>query len=89
MGFPKDWEDNEEVFQYQGLQYISEIIYSKLISYHHNNLLVKHFEIDKIQELIIRKYFWLTFCHNIKTDIRGCDICLAYKALCYKFNRDL
>lgn len=67
--FPEDWKDVEGIFQYQGLLYIPKIFRFEMISCHHNNLFTKHFEIDKIQELVAKKYYWSTFYHNIKTYI--------------------
>lgn len=43
----KGWEDIEGIFQYQDFSYISEIIHSKWIDHHHNDLLVSYFGIDK------------------------------------------
>ena len=57
---PEGWEDIERVLQYKGFLYIPEIIQLELISRHHDNLLVGHFEIDKTRELIARKYYWPT-----------------------------
>lgn len=55
IGFSKGWKDNKGMLQYWDLPYISEIIFSELVSQHHNDLLAKHFEIDKTQELVVRK----------------------------------
>ncbi len=46
-GLPESWEAIEQVLHYQGLLYIPKVIYSELISRHHNNLLVGHFGIEK------------------------------------------
>lgn len=56
-GLSEGWKDVEEVLYPQNLSYISKIIYSKLIYYYYNNPLAGHFEIDKKQELITRKYY--------------------------------
>lgn len=45
-------ENIQEIFHYQKLLYIFKIIYSKLISMHYDDLLISHFGIDKIWELI-------------------------------------
>ena len=47
VGLPEDWEDVKGVLQYQRLPYVSEIIRSKVISRHHNDLLAGHFGIDR------------------------------------------
>ena len=47
----------KRVLHHQGLFYAPKIIQIKLISQHYNNLLVSHFDIEKIQELIAQKYY--------------------------------
>ena len=64
-------------------------MYFALISGHHHDLLIGHFEIDKTQELIARKYYWSILRYNVKICIKGCNICLASKASCYKPYGDL
>ena len=83
------WEDVKGVLQYHDLPYVSEIICSKVISRHHNDLFAGHFGIDKTRELGARKYYWSTLRHNIQTYVRGCDVCLSSKAIYYKPNRNL
>ncbi len=61
-----------------------KIVKIKLISRHHNDSLASHVGIDKTRELIAQKYYWLTFCRNIEAYIRGCNICLASKAIRHK-----
>ena len=55
---PEEWKDIERVLQYGGLPYIPEIIWLKLISWHHNDPLAGYFGIDKTRELIAKKYYW-------------------------------
>lgn len=71
------WDDIERVLHYQSLPYIPEIIRTKLISRHHNNLLAGHFGIEKIQEFVARTYYWPTLCYDVKDYVKGCDVCLA------------
>lgn len=68
----------------QSLLYILELIRSKLINHHHNNLLAGYFGIDKVQELITKKYYQLTFHYNIEIYIRRCNMCLVFKTIYYK-----
>lgn len=86
---PENGEDIKEVFQYQNLAYISEIIHFKVINYHHNDPVVRYFGIDKIQELVTKKYYWPILRHNIKTYVKKCNIYLASKAVCHKPYKDL
>ena len=88
-GPPEDWEDVEGVVQYRGLPYVPEIIRSEVISRHHDDPLAGHFGIDKTRELVARKYYWPTPCRDVKTYVRGCDVCLAFKAICHKPYGDL
>ena len=78
---PKRWKNIERVLQYGGLPYTSENIELELISQHHNNFLASHFGIDKTQKLITKKYYWPTLCRNVEAYVKGCDVCLAFKAV--------
>ena len=88
-GLPESWEDVEGVHQYQRRLYILEIIRSEVINCHHDDPLVGYFGIDKTRELVGRKYYWPSLQKNIENYVRGCAICLASKAVCYKPYRDL
>ena len=66
-----------------------KIVCSKLINKYHNDLLVSHFKIDKIWELISWMYYSSSLRKDVKTCMRGCDICLAPKTVRYKLYRDL
>ena len=56
-GLLEGWKNDEEVLQYRDLAYVPEIICSKMISYHYNNPLAKHFGINKTQKLVAKKYY--------------------------------
>ena len=77
------------MLQYQRLPYVLEIIRSKMINCHHNDLLAGHFGIDKTRELVGRKYYWPSLRKDVKDYVRGCDVCLASKAVRHKPYRDL
>ena len=85
----KSGKDNKEVLQYQDLPYVSKILRFKLINYYHNDLLIKNVKINKRQELFAKKYYRPTLYRNIQTYVRGCNLCLAFKALYHKPYRDL
>ena len=74
---------------HQGLLYVFKIIRTELISRYHDDLLASHFGIEKIRELVAKKYYWETLCHNIEVYIRGCDVYLASKVVKYKHYRNL
>ena len=88
-GLPEGWEEVEGVLQYQGLPYVPEIIRSKVISCHHNDLLAGHFGINKTKELVGRKYYWPSLRKDVEDYVRGCDVCLASKAVRHKPYGDL
>ena len=83
------WEDVEGVLRYQGLIYVLAIIRSEVISRHHNNPLVGHFSIDKTRKLVGQKYYWPSLRRDVESYIRGCDVCLASKAVCHQPHRNL
>ncbi len=88
-GLPEGWENIEQVLHYQGLPYVPKVIRSELISRHHNDPLAGQVGIEKSRKLIARKYYWLTLRHNVEAYVKGCDVCLASKAVCYKPYGDL
>ena len=79
-----NWKDSNRILYHQGLLYILEIIKTELISRHHDDPLAGHFGIEKTQELVARKYYWGTFCHDVEVYVRGFDVCLASKAVIHK-----
>ena len=85
----EDWKDVKKVLQYRRLPYVPEIIYFKVISHYHDDLLARYFGIDKIWELVSWKYYWLNLKKDVKVYIKGCDVCLTSKAVKYKPYRDL
>lgn len=78
------WEDFEEVLYYKNFLNVLEIIRTKSISYHHNNLLENYFGIKKPQKLVAKKYYLPTLKINIKFYIKDCNINLALKVVKYK-----
>ena len=84
VGVSEDWEDDEGVFQYQGLSYIPNIICSKIIIYHHNDSIAGHFGINKTRELISQKYYWPSLKKDVETYVRGCNVYLALKVVHHK-----
>ena len=83
------WEDSEGVLHHQGLPYVPELIRTELISRHHDDPLAGHFGIEKTLELVARKYYWETLRRNVENYVKGCDVCLASKAVRHKPYGDL
>ncbi len=89
QGLKDSCEDIDGLLHHQGLSYVFKIIRIELISRHHNNPLVGHFGVEKTGELVVRKYYWLTLQHDVEVYVKGCDICLASKAVRHKSCGDL
>ena len=83
------YEDVDGVLHHQGLPFVPEIIRTKLISRHHDDQLAGHFGIDKTRELIGRKYYWPSLRKDVEAYVKGCDVCLASKAVRHKPYGDL
>ncbi len=88
-GLSKGSEDIEEVPHYQYLPYVPKTIGSELIKRYYNDFLVGYFGIEKMQELIARKYYLLMLQKNIEAYVKGCNIYFPSKVVCYKPNGNL
>ena len=84
-----DYEEVDGVLHHQGLPFILEAIQIELISWHHNNSLAGHFDIDKTKELVGRKYYWPSLKKDVENYVRRYDVCLASKAIKHKLYGDL
>lgn len=56
----------ENAVQYYSLPYILKIIEIKLIKCHYKDLLANYFGINKIHKMVAKKYYWATFCKDMK-----------------------
>ena len=73
------YKEFNKIFHHQDLLFVSKAIWIELISRHHNNTLAGYFGIEKTCELLAQKYYWPTFCHNVKAYVKSCDVCLSSK----------
>ena len=85
----ESWEEIDGVLHHQGLPYVPELIRTELISRHHDDPLAGHFGIEKTRELVARKYYWETLRRDVENYVKGCDVCLASKAVRHKPYGDL
>ncbi len=69
------------MIEYNESLYVSEDLFVKeeLLKHHHDNLLTRHFDADKINELLDCKYYWKSMIKNVKEYINTCDICQRVK----------
>ena len=78
------YKEIDGVLHHQGLPFVPEVIRTELISRHHDDPLAGHFGIDKTRELIGRKYYWPSLRKDVEAYVKGCDVCLALKAVRHK-----
>ncbi len=69
------------MIEYNKSLYVSEnlSVREELLKHHHNDSLAKHFDADKISELLNCKYYWKSMIKNVKEYINTCDICQRVK----------
>ena len=83
------YKEVDKVLHYQGLPFVLEVIRTELISQHHYDLLAGHFGINKTRELFSWKYYWPSLRKDVEAYIKGCNVCLALKAVRHKPDGDL
>jgi len=73
--------NSQEMIEYNELLYVSEgfSVKEELLKCHHDNFLIKHFDANKISELLNHKYYWKSMIKNVKKYINTCDICQKVK----------
>ncbi len=73
------------MIEYNELLYVSEnlSVRKKLLKHHHDDLLARHFDADKISELLNCKYYWKSMIKNVKKYINTCDIYQRVKMKCH------
>ena len=77
----ESWNNIKKVLHHQGLLYVPKTIWAKFIGKYYNNSLAGYFNIEKIQELVVPKYYYLTLCYDAKDYVKEYDICLASKTV--------
>ena len=65
------------------------VVKRELIKQYHNDSLSKHFEAQKILNLIQKKYFWPVYAAQIKTYVQTYNVCQRIKISCHKFYKKL
>ncbi len=69
------------MIKYNELLYVSEdfSVREELLKRHHDDLLARHFDADKISELLDCKYYWKSIIKDVKKYVDTCDICQRMK----------
>ncbi len=64
------------MIEYNKSLYVSEdfSVREKLLKHHHDDLLARHFDADKINKLLNCKYYWKSMIKNVKEYINTCNI---------------
>ena len=83
------YEEVDGILHYQSLPFVPEAIQTEVINRHHNDPLAGHFSIQKTREVLAREYFWPSLRHDVEAYVKGCDVCLALKAVRPKLYNDL
>ena len=74
----------DKVLHHQKPLFVSEIFQIELINWHHNDSLVCHFSINKIEDFIRKEYYWLSLQKDIKVYVKDYNIYLGLKVVRYK-----
>lgn len=85
----ESWKEIDGLLHYQSFLFIPKVICTKLISQHHNNFLTSEFGIEKAQELIAQKYYWLILQADVESHVQACNMCLTSNAICHQSYGDL
>ncbi len=43
----------------------NKVIKNELIKLHHDDVLTKHYEVNRIIDLLFRKYYWVNIINNV------------------------
>ena len=78
------YEEIDEILYYQSLPFVPKAIQIELISCYHNNPLAGYFNMKKTCKFLAQKYNWPIFRYNVEVYVKSCDVCLAFKAVCYR-----
>ncbi len=82
----KAWTlNNQDMIKYNESLYVSEdfSIKEELLKCYNNNFLAKHFDANKINELLNCKYYWKSIIKNVKKYINTCNIYQKVKMKCH------
>ncbi len=73
--------NSQEMIAYNESLYVSEdlSVREELLKHHHDDSLARHFDADKINELLDCKYYWKSMIKNVKEYINTCEICQRVK----------
>ena len=72
------WRFNSEDLLFHNKQvYVlkEESVRAELLKLHYNDVLVRHFSVERTLKLLTQKYYWVDMHADVKEYIASCDIC--------------
>lgn len=85
----KGWNNTDKILHGKELRYIPEIIRSEVIGRNWNDPLTKHFRINKIRDLITRRYYFSIIWADVEWYIKKYNVCPTSKVVRRKLYDDL
>ena len=78
--------DDKNILKYREAIYVSlkSSIREELLKRHHDDALARHFDTEKTQELLSRKFYWSNMINDVKEYVNTCDICQRIKVSRHK-----
>ncbi len=72
-----------ELLSYKSKIYIlfDEVIKNELIKLHHDDVLTEHYKVNKMINLLFRKYYWVNMINNIWEYVALCTVYLRIQVL--------
>ena len=72
------WRFNSEDLLFHNKQvYVlkEESVRAELLKLHYNDVLVRHFSVERTLKLLTQKYYWVDMHADVKEYVTSCDIC--------------
>ena len=54
----------------------NEAVKNELMKLHHDDVLAEHYEVNRIIDLLFRKYYWVNMMNNVWEYVALCAVCL-------------
>ncbi len=82
----KKWKMKNDILHFEEKYYIfANFLWRELFKQNHDYSHTKHFEYEKILELLRRKYWWSNMSKNVKKYVISCIKCSLTKLIKHKF----
>ncbi len=54
----------------------NEAVKNELMKLHHDDVLAEHYKVNRIIDLLFRKYYWVNMMNNVWEYVALCAVCL-------------